>query len=1533
MKLNKILVALISSGYFVSGHAVTTGAGETYEQSYLSTSNKPINSCLTGIDVTSKQIVLSGADIQGPLPFSRTYNTTLQLDYKPEFRNEEGKSLDGAFAVSYLENRAFIGLGWSHNYDYRLITFGNPQFNIYRLYILSLPGESYPITLRKQPDNTYKVISNVNDTNPSPDIEFSVTDDDSTNITVKRKGVEYTFKALSGARNITEQFYLTKIKYPGGKTIDLTYSSYTKATLTVRVLTDVADNLGNKLKISYINFDGSDTSALGQKLRGLVSSVTTNSNTLNKQTVTYTYEPVTYHQNGSDHENFILTKAVSTANGTEDYSYNKSYVHKGLYSDSQQTVRGVAIPIISGYSKQGTPLRAWEANDNSISSYTDKTKDLGVLKFTEDFSQIVNDKPFYQKSTLTLTPPSPSTTPLSSEVFTVENGSNNEGPAVAYLATSAGPSCLTYDGKPVKSLLFKKDIRQLTRVVDKNNNRTDFQYDNKNRLTNRTEAVGSTSARTTTATYTTDFDIPSTVQRGNITQTNTINTLGQITKSTLTSSQTGSTAKATDYTYLANGLLSTVDGPRTGTTDKVTYTYDAYGNKASEAQVVNSATRTTSYVGYNSFGQPERIVYPTGLVDKFVYNADGTVASKTTGTGTATTTITGKTTTYTYDTLKRLSSETNPDGEKTSYIYDVKDQVIKTTLPDGSLVNKTYHGNGAIASEKLTDSTGATIFTQSSTTLDANGRLLKTVSGTDATKNWVTNTYDLNGNLTQTASALGITEKWTYDPLNRVTSHTDGLGNIDKKTYDLQDSTLTALDALNAGTNPYSYRNGKVLTKEVNTDYGTKSYTYNEADLLTQSLYGTRKCDNLNIDALERVGQTACTNSAATTPATLLSNLSFSYDQTRFGRLDKVTSADTAYGVDTVYTYDAYDRIVGKSQTNKTITTWTGTKPTLAVAYAYTIGDKLSTLTLPSGRKLAYTYDTTKKNLLTNVTLDGTALIRAITYDAGGQMTGWNWGAGAASYTWTYDAVKNGVIQSISNKNNSGVVNYSLAYAFDNDGRVSKITRNNGLVDSFTYSNADRLLTESRLNGTTSVFGITYTYDKNGNRLSLAATGTHQQPQANVAYTYTGNKLATIAGVAATHTANAELIYGGFTPTYDNTGNRREDKTTGGAATAPQYYMTYNHKNERTVRGYTANSTAWKANAVQFVYDENSHLIGEYNADGVPLVEYVWLGDKPVAAIYGSGTTAKTYWIATDAQNTPRRLIDAADGTTTVWAWDSTAFGVGLPSVQTVKFNLRFPGQYYDEVTKQHYNHNRFYNPVLGRYMEADPTGLQGGLNPYIYANGNPISTVDPTGLDFEIINSNLSKLQRDESANLNALNDFLFNVTYAFNDTWTFGLWGSFNNWYYGGSAFDPTSAGAYLGGLTGMVITGPSKIGQNIGQNVAIKAEPYAVGAYNEVKGLLKGYDAHHVGQAKVMEKLIPGYNRKTAPAILVPQVGHTTAKPGAGIVARNVSGLSTPRGVIARDIKELRRVYPDIPNSQLQYLINMNKAMYPTYFKKKQ
>ena len=105
------------------------------------------------------------------------------------------------------------------------------------------------------------------------------------------------------------------------------------------------------------------------------------------------------------------------------------------------------------------------------------------------------------------------------------------------------------------------------------------------------------------------------------------------------------------------------------------------------------------------------------------------------------------------------------------------------------------------------------------------------------------------------------------------------------------------------------------------------------------------------------------------------------------------------------------------------------------------------------------------------------------------------------------------------------------------------------------------------------------------------------------------------------------------------------------------------------------------------------------------------------------------------------------------------------------------------------------------------------------------------------------------------------------------------------------------------------------------------YIVGAYKDVKAVekmlnIEGMDAHHVGQKAVMEKMVSNYDSQTAPAISVPRMGHTVGK---GVVARKSKGFMNPRQLIARDIRELRRVYPDIPNSALRELITMNKKMY--------
>jgi hypothetical protein len=109
------------------------------------------------------------------------------------------------------------------------------------------------------------------------------------------------------------------------------------------------------------------------------------------------------------------------------------------------------------------------------------------------------------------------------------------------------------------------------------------------------------------------------------------------------------------------------------------------------------------------------------------------------------------------------------------------------------------------------------------------------------------------------------------------------------------------------------------------------------------------------------------------------------------------------------------------------------------------------------------------------------------------------------------------------------------------------------------------------------------------------------------------------------------------------------------------------------------------------------------------------------------------------------------------------------------------------------------------------------------------------------------------------------------------------------------------------------------------------WKVGVYAKLRKLKAGLDAHHVGQQALMKKFIDNYDKLTAPAILVPKLGHTRGK---GVVSRSLKGIENARQLLARDIMELRRVYGPlgIPNSALQELIDMNKRMYPAAFKKK-
>ena len=42
----------------------------------------------------------------------------------------------------------------------------------------------------------------------------------------------------------------------------------------------------------------------------------------------------------------------------------------------------------------------------------------------------------------------------------------------------------------------------------------------------------------------------------------------------------------------------------------------------------------------------------------------------------------------------------------------------------------------------------------------------------------------------------------------------------------------------------------------------------------------------------------------------------------------------------------------------------------------------------------------------------------------------------------------------------------------------------------------------------------------------------------------------------------------------------------------------------------------------------------------------------------------------------------------------------------------------------------RYYSPTLGRFLQRDPIGIFGGLNVYAYVDNNPLTYIDPSGLD-----------------------------------------------------------------------------------------------------------------------------------------------------------------------------------------------------------
>jgi len=140
-------------------------------------------------------------------------------------------------------------------------------------------------------------------------------------------------------------------------------------------------------------------------------------------------------------------------------------------------------------------------------------------------------------------------------------------------------------------------------------------------------------------------------------------------------------------------------------------------------------------------------------------------------------------------------------------------------------------------------------------------------------------------------------------------------------------------------------------------------------------------------------------------------------------------------------------------------------------------------------------------------------------------------------------------------------------------------------------------------------------------------------------------------------------------------------------------------------------------------------LVGEYEDSGAEIKAYGW---KPGSTWSTDPLFMKEggqyYWYHNDHLGTPQMMTTSSGAV--VWKAKYTSFGkAAVDPSSTVVNPLRFAGQYFDAETGLHYNYWRYYDPRIGRYLRADPIGLDEGINLYTYALSNPINAYDPNGL------------------------------------------------------------------------------------------------------------------------------------------------------------------------------------------------------------
>ncbi len=875
---------------------------------------------------------------------------------------------------------------------------------------------------------------------------------------------------------------------------------------------------------------------------------------------------------------------------------------------------------------------------------------------------------------------------------------------------------------------YNADDRATSFSYEGDNHKVTLAYDFDNQRTSVTDSRGNVT------TYHYDFI------GGNGVVTQIDNPLGGVQSWTWDSdvnrtSATDALGRATRMTYDANGnLLTQTDAlgyvvtntyeptysRLTSTTDmagaRTTLAYDAKGNLTAATDPLGNITRYTN----DSAGRAVRVTDPTGVALTLAYDGNSNLAQIIDPSGAKTTMV--------YDVLGRMTHTTDAAGKSSVMNYDAIGQVTQVTQPDGSSVRYTYNGQGQRLT--ATDALGAiTRFAY-----DAANRL---VNITDPLGSITRFTYDTEGNRTAVTDPKGGTTTYRYDSLNRLVrvigatgaqtgyqydavgnllQIVDANGNATAYQYDKLNRPSTMIDAL-GNKQYYSYDARGNMTQFTNAKGNATVYAH---DILGRMIRATDPLGNSTRYAYDTLGNLASRTDAngATTQ--------YQYDNLR--RLTEVRYPDATSAT---FTYDALGHVASASNTAGTISyqydalgrVVSETQPgNRTLRYGYDAAGRRTSLTDPFGRVIRYAYDAAGRN--TSVT-DPEGRSTSYTYDATGFVTAIT-NPNSTRTALTYDVLNR--LTQVANYGRGDTLDSRFDYTYDTLGNKATATDKDGVVTAYRYDALNRLTKVGRSASSGALDQFEFAYDAAGNRVKQTVGRMAQNQWSSQVTDYTYDAADRLL------TANADSFQ------YDKNGNLLNKSQLG--VTTASYRYDYDNR-------------LVQANDVRYSYDPLGRRIARYQGNSSTF--FVFDGKRNLLEIDGSTNKAEEYISDADGRLIAKLFLPPPTNQDTVgryFEYDGFGSVVGMTNQQGNKVtnyryeafgamaeengsnqgnDLKWMGQYTDTATGLYYMNARWYDPQVGRFLNADPLPgnpfHSGSTNRYAYALNNPIAYEDVSGL------------------------------------------------------------------------------------------------------------------------------------------------------------------------------------------------------------